>query len=522
MAEQPQKDPKNLFLANDEPEEAVQSNPKSKVKPGTVNPLRQSPADSQAGRAEAPAPRSGTPVGQNPSQGGAPVPGGAANSSTRGGFPAWTPAPQKPEPAPTTPPKGVDVDGVGPRLGTDPRMDQVGNSGGANTPMKKNDPKVPESPEVAKAGAPVAGADQATQATPQHAPGEFDPSAINKPLTDLPQESESPFDPEEQNDDDQDDQNKNRDLDRPDKEGEPEGKSPAETPEGGAGAGVEGGAAEGGATAAEGGAMAAEGAEAAAVAGEAATAAATAAETAAVAAEAAAATAAATEGTAVAVATSEVWVPVVVVVFLLFLLGLLLFIVIAGMSGSGKSSGSSGDVSTGDASTIADISDMKFEKAACTSGSAAGGCYQLPDSKYYSPYGSNHTGTKCLVQMIAATSKAWKEKYPNDVVRVGDMNAPGHLSHKTGVDVDIYTDQAANMTIPSYSKERSIEYGRLWFSTGNIDYIFFNDASVRSGVQDYAKANKLPGVIQAWPNHEDHFHVRLKVKDDGSCAGTPK
>src|SRR5690606_4027019 len=49
-------------------------------------------------------------------------------------------------------------------------------------------------------------------------------------------------------------------------------------------------------------------------------------------------------------------------------------------------------------------------------------------------------GNKALIDVIYTVGKAWKQKYPESVVVVGDLNATaGHQSHKNGVDVDIST-----------------------------------------------------------------------------------
>lgn len=165
---------------------------------------------------------------------------------------------------------------------------------------------------------------------------------------------------------------------------------------------------------------------------------------------------------------------------------------------------------------LADISDIPIRPVSGGYGSAQGGFYQLPPSKYWestSP-SQNQRGSQCLVKLIAATSKAWKEKYPQDTIYVGDLNAPGHLSHSQGVDVDISTKRAANMNLSSYSRERTIEYGKLWFSTKLIEYIFFNDDSARPPIQNFAKQKGYPGIIMEEAGHEDHFHVRLKRGGD--------
>ena len=166
--------------------------------------------------------------------------------------------------------------------------------------------------------------------------------------------------------------------------------------------------------------------------------------------------------------------------------------------------------SVGGVPGLPDISDIPIKPA------GPDGYTELPPSKYYELVGGSHTGQENLVKLIAATSKAWKQQYPKDTVYVSDLNAPGHASHACGQDVDIWTTSAGNMNLSTYSRERSVEYGDLWFSTKQIVYIFFNDDPVRAEVNAYAKKNNDPGVMQFWPNHEDHFHVRVKDKA-GKC-----
>ena len=205
--------------------------------------------------------------------------------------------------------------------------------------------------------------------------------------------------------------------------------------------------------------------------------------------------------------------------FLALALSVLVFALVTGIAGSGGGSSAQADPGGGVVPGLADISDVDIKQGACGFGSAPGGCYTLPDMpKYWTSYGGtgNHTGTKCLAQLIAATSKAWKEKHPDDTIFIGDMNADGHLSHQVGVDVDLHTSKAANMHLPGYSAQLSIEYGKLWMSSGAIVYIFFNDASVRGPVNNYAKENGFPGVMDPEDGHEDHFHVRIKT-NGGEC-----
>lgn len=159
------------------------------------------------------------------------------------------------------------------------------------------------------------------------------------------------------------------------------------------------------------------------------------------------------------------------------------------------------------------INDIAIRRSSAGYGSARGGFYQLPhDTRYWNSVSSarEQRGSRCLVGSVAAVAKTWKLLHPEDRVHVKDLNAPGHLSHRLGVDVDIYTDRAGNMTRGTYTKERSIEFGKLWLATRNIDVIFFNDGYVRAKVNGFANKRHLRGRMQHWPLHHDHFHVRLR------------
>ncbi len=195
------------------------------------------------------------------------------------------------------------------------------------------------------------------------------------------------------------------------------------------------------------------------------------------------------------------------------------------VSGSGDSGGGADCASSGSGSIpgLPDISDVPIKKVPCGFGNAPGGCYQLPKSKYWTEWGGGRfpqdwTGSKCMVQLIAATSKAWKEKYPKDEVFVGDINAPGHASHKVGEDVDINTTTAADNTIPGYSVEKTIEYGKLWMSTGSDNMIITVNDKVISGINGYAKEQKVTGYAWIRADHNNHFHVRINDDAKGECV----
>lgn len=193
--------------------------------------------------------------------------------------------------------------------------------------------------------------------------------------------------------------------------------------------------------------------------------------------------------------------------------------------------GNPGETSGSDAGSIVgleNISDVDIKKTNCTFGSAPGGCYQLPESKFWTFWGgkrypSQWQGSKCMVQLIAATSKSWIKKYPKDKVKAGDINATGHASHLLGEDVDINTPSAADEGQPGYSTEKTIEYGKLWLSTGNVEFIGMNDQRAINALVQYAKDKGLDKAYpQRWSGHADHFHVRIhNPKSNGECSSKP-
>ncbi len=157
------------------------------------------------------------------------------------------------------------------------------------------------------------------------------------------------------------------------------------------------------------------------------------------------------------------------------------------------------------------------------------GYYQMPEPATPGLYTFNggtppsqRCGSKELVSVIYTVAEAWKQKYPESPIMVGDLNASGHASHKKGVDVDIYTsDRSAADT--GGDAERSKVLGRMFADTGVIKMIFYNDVSVQSDFNSYVASKGLPGIMKSWPNHNNHFHVRIDDKYAGpvseSCSG---
>lgn len=148
-------------------------------------------------------------------------------------------------------------------------------------------------------------------------------------------------------------------------------------------------------------------------------------------------------------------------------------------------------------------------------GPTQNGYYLLPDApngEYQWNGGTppeSRYGSKALVDMIYTVAVRWYQKYPQNKLIIGDLNArAGHASHKKGIDVDITTvgGVAANT---SGDPEKSKELGHMFADTGIIDKIFYNDGDVEKDFNDYVARNNLKGHMEYWDNHENHFHVRI-------------
>lgn len=154
------------------------------------------------------------------------------------------------------------------------------------------------------------------------------------------------------------------------------------------------------------------------------------------------------------------------------------------------------------------------------------GYYQMPEARngeyIFDPTAcpNNRWGSKELIAVIYTVAKAWHEKYPEDPVKIGDLNGPlsEHSSHRWGVGVDINVHGknfwAADMLGGSYSKEKTVEFGKMFLQTDMLLGAWYNDGSVNSVLNNYSKDQNLSNSrgFQPWPRHEDHFHIDIKRK----------
>lgn len=306
------------------------------------------------------------------------------------------------------------------------------------------------------------------------------------------------------NDDDQDDDQENEDQDDEEKEEEGEDEEQPEEEEGADSEDpAEGGEAEPAGGLGEGaGADAAAGGEAGAMAG---------AEGGAVGGAAVGeggAVAAAEGGEAAAgiieilAATWEIWVPILVIVVLAAI------IFLGFMVKPDSSAGTEHCTST-------NLSSLNLGSP------NAEGYYQLPKSPNYdlnvnggSPR-SSQWGGKTLIETINVVAATWNSKHPTERLGIGDLNAPGHKSHKRGIDADIYSRNDIFMSLPGhktnkkYNKDLAIELGKLFADTKSLDTIFYDDQAVVTAVNKYINEQNLPGKFSLLSEHDDHFHLRV-------------
>lgn len=150
--------------------------------------------------------------------------------------------------------------------------------------------------------------------------------------------------------------------------------------------------------------------------------------------------------------------------------------------------------------------------------------YQLPEAlgDEYTIYSieKRRYGHKELVCAIYTVAKAYKAKYDGrSKVSVGDLNAAGHKSHKWGVAVDIDAPgnlYAADHTKGNYSKEATIDFGKLWVDTGILKNIWWcppaGDDSIEQ-IRSYAQAAGKPlNSIKCISGHANHFHVDINTE----------
>ena len=140
-----------------------------------------------------------------------------------------------------------------------------------------------------------------------------------------------------------------------------------------------------------------------------------------------------------------------------------------------------------------------------------------------------------LIKAILATADAYHQEYPDQVLAVGDLDAPGprHVTHKTGVDVDMYllgammVENAGGGRYPDNYDGKSDEAveslrqrveglaRQLAICTNGQLRIYYNDNVVRRRFlawyeeQGFAPTSLGPPMQRHNRLHDFHFHISV-------------
>ena len=181
--------------------------------------------------------------------------------------------------------------------------------------------------------------------------------------------------------------------------------------------------------------------------------------------------------------------------------------------------------------------------AACAAGAVYPECkWAMPDThevgglytRWRNTIDEHTWGRPALVGVLLATAHAFRARFPNQELLVGDLDAPGprHVTHKTGVDVDLYLPNTllvenlgARRYRPNYRtmSNVNIEHARhrvealariLAVCTEGRVRIYYNDTIVRDRFHAWFDAR---GLVTPFgrpmqrhnPLHDFHFHVSI-------------
>jgi len=129
------------------------------------------------------------------------------------------------------------------------------------------------------------------------------------------------------------------------------------------------------------------------------------------------------------------------------------------------------------------------------------------------PTSDHQMGTPQTIANILALGELWANKYETGYVGIGDINAPDHLSHKTGVDVDIQLmkkDGSPGTRITdtiNYSRDYTRELIEAIIATGDVELIRFNDQIL---IDEFAGRVTIIKDKVGVTTHNNHLHVRYK------------
>lgn len=123
-------------------------------------------------------------------------------------------------------------------------------------------------------------------------------------------------------------------------------------------------------------------------------------------------------------------------------------------------------------------------------------------------------GKQSTIDAAIRTAAAWDVLHHNRPFSIGQISKKGggdfppHASHKRGLDIDVRPVRKDGQNLPvdmsdsQYHRGLTTELIDLWWTNAPVQLVYFNDQTVI----DAHLSTKCAG-------HNDHFHVRLRVKD---------
>jgi murein endopeptidase len=193
------------------------------------------------------------------------------------------------------------------------------------------------------------------------------------------------------------------------------------------------------------------------------------------------------------------------------------------------------DTSPAGNASQAGLSAPGLVSAPITEGPDKNGYFRMPDA----PNGEytfwpntpekERYGSRALIDTIYTVAMEWAKKHPEEKLVIGDMNVPPpnrHLSHRTGIDVDIYTKASTGDANKSGSfvsnEDKAVQLGKMFADTKNVFAVYYNVIKVQQEVNPYANnvAGHAPyqrptAMMFTQAHHFNHFHVRIPTKFKG-------
>jgi hypothetical protein len=126
------------------------------------------------------------------------------------------------------------------------------------------------------------------------------------------------------------------------------------------------------------------------------------------------------------------------------------------------------------------------------------------------PTADHQWGTPQTIANIIALGELWAETHEDGYIGIVDINAPGHSSHKLGVDVDIQLMRkdgtaGANYKDDNYSQDLTRELIQAILATGDVELIFFNDPVLIEEFGGIVRKTSENDTV-----HDHHLHVRYR------------